>query len=172
MGDNKISFRLERAVNSDNQKLNLISDTKRSANSKSIIVDPKQASTIFGHLPEQSNTDYLKAPEPITVEDRPSFLDSSMNHPLNTNAEPTTAIPAPESPKAVPGPALSIQSTPKTPNRRILIIDDEPFNLIALDVTIKCLKISGLDSIVDTAHSGSIALEKIEMGIQSKNAKE
>lgn len=52
------------------------------------------------------------------------------------------------------------------PNRRILIIDDEPFNLKALEVTIKCLKISGLSSIIDTAMSGSIALNKIEEGLQ------
>ena len=102
----------------------------------------------------------MKVPDPIPVDERPSFLDLSMNHPLTLQKDSIAEVPQLETVAPKPSP-----SSIKPQNCRILIIDDEPFNLQALDVIIKCLKINGLHSIIDSAHSGSIALKKLEEGI-------
>ena len=46
-------------------------------------------------------------------------------------------------------------------SKRIIIVDDEPFNLLGMQIMMDQLNIVGLKNIVDKAHNGKEALDKI-----------
>jgi len=47
-------------------------------------------------------------------------------------------------------------------NKRILIIDDDPFNCEAMRSIMKVLRLRNIDSIVDVVYSGAEALDFIK----------
>lgn len=51
--------------------------------------------------------------------------------------------------------------------RRILIVDDEPFNILGMEITMKQLKIKGLSKFVDRAYNGLEAFNKVKEGFFS-----
>ena len=46
-------------------------------------------------------------------------------------------------------------------NRRIMIFDDEPFNLLGLTIILQQLGYSNIQSIIDSAYSGQQALDLV-----------
>ena len=46
--------------------------------------------------------------------------------------------------------------------KRILIVDDEPFNILGMQMNLKNLKIKGLSQIIDRAYNGQEALSKVK----------
>ena len=46
--------------------------------------------------------------------------------------------------------------------KRILIVDDEPFNVVSMQLSLSRLEIKGLDSLVDRAYNGLEALNKVK----------
>ena len=46
-------------------------------------------------------------------------------------------------------------------NRRILIVDDEPYNLLSLQIQILICGYSQLKHMIDTANNGKQAIEKV-----------
>lgn len=53
--------------------------------------------------------------------------------------------------------------------RRILIIDDEPFNVIAIQLAISRVGMKGLSKYVDRAYNGLEALKKVKSAYQNGN---
>lgn len=54
-------------------------------------------------------------------------------------------------------------------NRRILIVDDEPFNIIGLTIILQQLKgYSGIKSLIDTAKNGLDALNTFKKAFKSR----
>lgn len=45
--------------------------------------------------------------------------------------------------------------------KRILVIDDEPFNIISMQLTLSNMGIKGLGSLVDRAYNGQEGVEKL-----------
>lgn len=57
---------------------------------------------------------------------------------------------------------LGINKILKIPDqKRILIVDDEPFNILGMQITLKQLNIRGLSQFVDRAFNGLEALKKV-----------
>ena len=48
------------------------------------------------------------------------------------------------------------------PKKRILVIDDEPFNVISMQLSFSSLGIKGLSSLVDRAYNGLEGLNKVK----------
>ena len=51
--------------------------------------------------------------------------------------------------------------------RRILIIDDEPFNVVSMQLTLSQLGIKGICSLTDRAYNGLEGLNKVRDGLVS-----
>ena len=51
-------------------------------------------------------------------------------------------------------------------DKRILIVDDEPYNILAMQLTMNRLNIKGLSKIVDRAYNGFEALNKVKQGLE------
>ena len=51
--------------------------------------------------------------------------------------------------------------------KRILVIDDEPFNVISMQLSLGRLGIKGLSSIVDRAYNGLEGLKKVKDGVNN-----
>ena len=51
--------------------------------------------------------------------------------------------------------------------KRILVIDDEPFNVIGMQLSLSRLGIRGLVSLVDRAYNGLEGLNKVKNGLLS-----
>lgn len=63
---------------------------------------------------------------------------------------------------------LGINKILKIPDqKRILIVDDEPFNILGMQITLKQLKIRGLSQFVDRAFNGLEALKKVKQGLET-----
>ena len=57
----------------------------------------------------------------------------------------------------------TISKTAVIPSKkRILIVDDEPFNVISMQISMNRLGIRGLSSIIDRAYNGIEAVTKIK----------
>ena len=52
-------------------------------------------------------------------------------------------------------------------NRRILIVDDEPFNVIGLKILLIQLGYINLEAIIDIAYNGQIAINKVHEGLRN-----
>ena len=52
--------------------------------------------------------------------------------------------------------------------RRILIVDDEPYNVLGMQVTLGRLKIKGIQKLVDRAYNGLEALTILKNGHKNK----
>lgn len=62
-----------------------------------------------------------------------------------------------------------IMSSVRANQRRILIVDDEAFNLIGLKSVIKTMsQFKGLAKLIDTASNGNEALEKAKAGMHAR----
>ena len=48
-----------------------------------------------------------------------------------------------------------------------MIVDDEPFNVLGMQITLKQLKIRGLSQLVDRAFNGQEAVKKVKRGLES-----
>ena len=46
--------------------------------------------------------------------------------------------------------------------KRILIVDDEPFNVLGMQMNLNNLEIKGLSQIIDRAYNGQEALSKVK----------
>ena len=54
-------------------------------------------------------------------------------------------------------------------NKRILIVDDEPFNVLGMQLNIDNLGLKGLSKLVDRAYNGSEALLKVKDSFEKKS---
>ena len=54
-------------------------------------------------------------------------------------------------------------------NRRILLVDDEPYNLIALQIILQKSGYPFIQDSIDTANNGLEAVKKIEEAFENKN---
>ena len=52
--------------------------------------------------------------------------------------------------------------------RRILIVDDEPYNILGLKVQISQMGFSGIKGIIDQAFNGEEALSMVKKGCSNK----
>ena len=50
--------------------------------------------------------------------------------------------------------------------KRIMIVDDEPYNVLGMQQMLNGLKIKGLAQIVDRAYNGLEAFTKVKQGLQ------
>lgn len=50
--------------------------------------------------------------------------------------------------------------------KKILIVDDEPYNVLGIQIILSNLKIKGLQYIIDRAYNGMEALTKVKDGYQ------
>ena len=55
-----------------------------------------------------------------------------------------------------------------TENKRILIVDDEPYNILGLKIVLQQSGVKNILSIVDTAHNGKQANEMVEQAFESR----
>ena len=46
--------------------------------------------------------------------------------------------------------------------KKVLVVDDEPYNVLALQLLLNRLEIKGLESIVDRAYNGMEAFKKVQ----------
>ena len=53
-------------------------------------------------------------------------------------------------------------------NKRILVVDDEPYNLLGLQIIISQCGINDINSMIDTANSGLLALQLIKDGYRER----
>ena len=51
--------------------------------------------------------------------------------------------------------------------KRILIVDDEPYNVLGMQVNLKQMNIKGLSRLIDRSYNGIEALEKVKTGLCS-----
>lgn len=49
-----------------------------------------------------------------------------------------------------------------TENKRILIVDDEPYNILGLKIVLQQSGVKNILSIVDTAHNGKQAIDMVK----------
>ena len=52
--------------------------------------------------------------------------------------------------------------------KRILIVDDEPFNVLGMQMNLNNLEIKGLSQIIDRAYNGQEALSKVKDSFDKK----
>ena len=62
-------------------------------------------------------------------------------------------------------PNLMMDKVPTT--KRILIIDDEPFNVVSMQLTLGKLGIKGLGSLIDRAYNGLEGVKKVLNSFES-----
>ena len=53
-------------------------------------------------------------------------------------------------------------------NRRILIVDDEPFNLLGLQIVLSQCGIIDIKNMIDTANSGMLAMQLIKASYRER----
>jgi CheY-like chemotaxis protein len=52
--------------------------------------------------------------------------------------------------------------------KRILIVDDEPFNVLGMQMNLNNLEIKGLSQIIDRAYNGQEALSKVKNSFEQR----
>ena len=52
--------------------------------------------------------------------------------------------------------------------KRILIVDDEPFNVLGMQMNLNNLEIKGLSQIIDRAYNGEEALSKVKDSFEQR----
>ena len=52
--------------------------------------------------------------------------------------------------------------------KRILIVDDEPFNVLGMQMNLNNLEIKGLSQIIDRAYNGQEALSKVKDSFEQR----
>jgi len=52
--------------------------------------------------------------------------------------------------------------------KRILIVDDEPFNILGMQMNLKNIEIKGLSQIIDRAYNGEEALSKVKDSFEQR----
>ena len=63
----------------------------------------------------------------------------------------------------------SLEQSKFMQTKRIMIIDDEPFNVISMQLTLSGMGIKGLASLCDRAYNGLEALTKIKEAYNDRN---
>ena len=53
-------------------------------------------------------------------------------------------------------------------NRRILIVDDEPYNILGMQIVLEQSGFKGMKHLIDTAHNGEIAYNLIKKAFSEK----
>jgi CheY-like chemotaxis protein len=51
-------------------------------------------------------------------------------------------------------------------NKRILIVDDEPYNILGLKIVLSQSGFKNILNIVDTAHNGKQAIDMVEQALE------